>query len=72
VSGIQAVRAAARIREQLHTDVKMVHGSYGQFQILIDDAVVIDGGALAMLGVLPSLKRIVATVRDALAKPAAS
>ena len=41
----------------------MVHGSYGQFQVLVDGDTVIDGGALAVLGVLPSPRRIVEVVR---------
>ena len=55
---------AARIRKQLHTDVEMVHGRYGQFQVLVDDTVLIDGGALAMLGVLPSVQKVVQAVRE--------
>ena len=58
---------AARIRRQLHTDVDMVHGSYGQFQVLVDNAVLIDGGALAFMGVLPSVRKVVDAVRARLA-----
>jgi len=57
---------AARLRRELGTDVNLVHGRYGEFKILIDDKAVIDGGALAFLGVLPSAREIIATVRDAL------
>jgi hypothetical protein len=42
----------------------MVHGRYGQFQVLVDDTVLIDGGALAMLGVLPSVQKVVQAVRE--------
>jgi hypothetical protein len=45
----------------------MVHGSYGQFQVLVDDTVVIDGGALAFMGVLPSGRQVVEAVRGRLA-----
>jgi len=50
--------------------VEMIHGRFGELQVLVDQVLVIDGGSLAMLGVLPSVRRIVASVRDALAKPA--
>jgi hypothetical protein len=54
---------AAQIRRQLHADVEMVHGSYGQFQVLVDGDTVIDGGALAVLGVLPSARKILEVVQ---------
>jgi len=57
---------AARLRRELGTEVDLVHGRYGEFKILIDDKTVIDGGALAFLGVLPSAREIIAKVRDAL------
>jgi hypothetical protein len=41
----------------------MVHGRYGEFQVLVDDEIIIDGGALGMLGVLPSPRKIVDDVR---------
>ncbi len=54
---------AARIRRDLQTDVDMVHGKYGEFKILVDDAIVIDGGALAFLGVLPSARQVLEAVK---------
>jgi hypothetical protein len=45
----------------------MVHGPYGQFHVLVDGESVIDGGALAALGVLPSVRKVVDTVRARLA-----
>lgn len=41
----------------------MEHGRYGEFKVLVDGEVVVDGGALAALGVLPSGKKVVDTVR---------
>jgi hypothetical protein len=70
VSGLQAVRAAARIRRELKTDVEMIHGRYGEFRVLVDGDVVVDGGRLAMLGVLPTVPGVVTAVRDMLARPA--
>ena len=39
-------------------DVTLESGPYGSFKVLVDDDVVVDGGALAFLGVLPTLKQI--------------
>ena len=57
---------AARLRRELHTEVEMVQGHYGEFKVLVDGNTIIDGGAMAVLGVLPSGKKIVAAVRDSL------
>ena len=54
---------AARLRRELQTDVDMVRGNYGEFKILVDGDVVIDGGAAAFLGLLPSSRKVVAAVR---------
>jgi hypothetical protein len=63
VSGIQAARAATFLRKELGVDPVLVEGHYGELSVLVDGDEVIDGGALAFLGVLPSLRRI----RDAVA-----
>jgi hypothetical protein len=60
---LHAVRVAARLRRELRTDVDMVRGRYGEFRVLVDDETVIDGGALATLGVLPSGRKVVEAVR---------
>jgi hypothetical protein len=54
---------AAFIRRTVQTDVDMIHGRYGEFQVLVDGAPVVDGGALAALGVLPSRRKVVDCVR---------
>ena len=54
---------AARIRRELKAEVTMVRGQYGQFEVLVDGNAVINGGALAALGVLPSGRKVVDTVR---------
>ena len=46
----------------------MVRGHYGEFKVLVDGETVIDGGALAALGVLPSERKVVATVREHLSR----
>lgn len=63
MSGIQATRAAAFLRKQLGVDAELVEGHYGELSVHVDGEEVINGGALAFLGVLPSLRRI----RDAVA-----
>jgi len=54
---------AAGIRRELQTDVDMVHGSYGEFKVLVDGDTLIDGGSLAFLGVLPSSREVLAAVQ---------
>ena len=63
MSGLHAVRVAARIRRELHVDVELEKGRYGQFKVLVDGETVIDGGALAALGVLPSGRKVLDAVR---------
>lgn len=60
---MHAVRVAARLRRQLQTEVDMVKGHYGEFKVVVDGEVIIDPGALAMLGVLPSGRKVVDAVR---------
>ena len=55
---------AARLRRELRAEVEMVRGHYGEFKVVVDGKPVIDGGSAAFLGVLPSSKKIVATVRS--------
>ena len=44
MSGLHAVRVAAFIRRTLQIDVDMIHGRYGEFQVVVDGATVVDGG----------------------------
>lgn len=60
---MHAVRVAAKLRRELGTDVEMVRGRYGEFKVLIDGVTVIDGGRAAVLGVLPSGRKVVDAVR---------
>ena len=57
---------AARLRRELQIDVDLVHGSYGQFKVLVDGDTLIDGGALAFLGVLPTGRQVLEAVRTRL------
>jgi hypothetical protein len=54
---------AARLRRELQTDVDTIHGSYGEFKVMVDGETIVDAGALAVLGVLPRGKTIVDAVR---------
>lgn len=63
MSRIQATRAAAFLKKELGIDAVLVEGNYGELSVQVDGEEVINGGALAFLGVLPSLRRI----RDAVA-----
>ena len=58
MSGIQAPRAAAFLRKELGIDAVLVEGHYGELSVQVDGEEVINGGPLAFLGVLPSLRRI--------------
>ena len=57
---------AARIRRDLQTEVDLERGNYGEFKVLVDGQLLIDGGALAFLGVLPSSKDVLEAVRSRL------
>ena len=57
---------AACLRRELQTDVDMVHGRYGEIKVTLDGDTVIDGGAVAFVGVLPSRAKIVAAVKERL------
>ena len=61
---------AAQLRRELQTHVEMVRGHYGEFKILVDGDTVIDGGAAAFLGVLPSRKKVLAAVQARLSSEA--
>lgn len=63
MSGLHAVRVAARLRRELGSDVEMVKGRYGEFKVLVDGQTVVDAGALAALGVLPSGRKVVDAVK---------
>ena len=54
---------AARLRRELHEEVEMVRGRYGEFKVLVDGETVVDGGALTALGVLPSQRKVLDAVR---------
>jgi hypothetical protein len=58
---------AARIERELHLDVEKIKGRYGEYRILVDGEIIINGGAKALLGILPSGKKVVGAVKTRLA-----
>jgi hypothetical protein len=44
----------------------MVHGRYGEFKVLVDGEVVVDAGAVAVLGILPTRRHVLAAVQKRL------
>jgi hypothetical protein len=48
-------------------DVETVGAPYGHFEVLLDGALVLEGGPLAALGILPSAGEVMAAVRAKLA-----
>jgi hypothetical protein len=66
VSGLFAARVAARLRKDLARDVFLEHGDYAEFTVLVGDEVVIHGGAMTALGILPPYERVLAAVRERL------
>jgi hypothetical protein len=54
------------LRRDLGIDVTLEAGPYGSFEVRVDDVVVVDSGALAFLGVLPSLNLIRTKVAERL------
>ena len=51
MTGIQAARAAAEIRDELGEEVELENGHYGEFKVFVDGREVVSAGALAFLGV---------------------
>ena len=57
---------AAKLRRELHTDVDLVRARYGEFKVLVYGETIIDAGAAAFLGVLPSSAKIIEAVKERL------
>ena len=60
---------AASLRRDLHVEVEMVEGHYGEFTVLVDGDKVIGGGPLGFVGVLPSVRRVRELVDQRLRAP---
>jgi hypothetical protein len=59
---------AAVLRRELHLDVEMTEGHYGEFTVLIDGEELTSGGPLGFVGVLPSAQTVRELVRQKLDK----
>jgi hypothetical protein len=59
---------AARIRRELGVEVEQVRGQYGEYKVLVDGDIVVDGGALVIIGVMPSMRKTVEAVRERLSR----
>lgn len=46
----------------------MVKGRYGEFKVLVDGEAVVDAGALAAVGILPSGRTVLDAVRARLSR----
>jgi hypothetical protein len=53
---------AAALRRELHIEPEIVQGRYGEFTVLVDGEEVVNGGALALLGILPSASEVRAAI----------
>ena len=54
------------LRRDLGIEVNLEAGPYGSFQVRVDDEVIVDGGTLAFMGILPPLTEIHAKVAERL------
>ena len=61
---------AAKLRRELEIDVDLVKGRYGEFKVLVDGKVAVDGGALVTLGIMPSGRKVIEAVRPLLERAA--
>jgi hypothetical protein len=48
----------AALKRDLRFEVETVNGRYGEFTVLADGEEIINGGVLAVLGILPSVREI--------------
>jgi hypothetical protein len=59
------------LRRDLGVDVELESGPYGSFQIRSDDGtMLVDGGPMAFLGILPTLTEIRERVAEKMGTPA--
>ena len=63
MTAFHAARVAVEIRKRLGLEVEKQHGGYGTFEVRLDGEPVVDGGALAFLGLLPDVDEVVEKLR---------
>jgi hypothetical protein len=49
---------AAALREEPSLTVELASGHYGEFTVLVNGQEVLSAGAIAMLGILPSIHQV--------------
>jgi len=54
---------AARLRRELGIEVDAIRGQYGEYRVLVGGEVIVDGGPMVVLGLLPRARTIVDRVR---------
>ena len=59
---------ADRIERELGIEVEKIKGHYGEYKILVDGEILINGGAKVVLGLYPSGKKAVEAVKKRLAE----
>jgi hypothetical protein len=64
---LHAARVAARLRRELGIEVESIRGHYGEYKVLVDGDIIINGGPMGVFGLLPSPRTVVAKVRARLA-----
>ena len=57
---------AASLKRDLHVDVDLVEGRYGEFTVLVDGEEIVRGGPLGFVGVLPSVQEVRARIEQRL------
>ena len=64
MTNLHAARVAATLRRRLGpaVEVETADGRYGEFKVFIDDQEVLSAGALAFLGVLPTVRTVLQVV----------
>jgi hypothetical protein len=46
------------LKRDLHVDAELAEGHYGEFTVLVDGEMVVTGGPLGFVGVLPSGREV--------------
>jgi hypothetical protein len=50
------------VRREFNVDVEVTGAPYGRFEVLVDGVLVLEGGPLAALGILPSAHDVIAAI----------
>ena len=63
---------AARLRKDLREEVTLEEGNPSEFTVIVNGAVVMKRGLWALLGMVPPYGKILAAVREGLAREASA